>query len=103
MIATIFPAYDFARAVVGDDGSVSMLIKPGTEIHTYDPTAAVLRKSSAVTSLFTTRRSGRVGGYGAGFHRYEPYDLIRMMDAVTPVEEEKPWRDGVGENRQQFE
>ncbi len=36
-VATVFPAYDFARAVAGDDADVQMLLPPGTEIHTYEP------------------------------------------------------------------
>ncbi len=38
ILATSFPAYDFARAVVGDDGKVEMLLAPGAEIHDYEPT-----------------------------------------------------------------
>jgi zinc transport system substrate-binding protein len=37
IVATIFPAYDFARAIVGG-GNVTMLIPPGSEIHSYEPT-----------------------------------------------------------------
>ena len=37
IVSTIFPGYDFARAIVGDNANVIMLIKPGTEVHSYDP------------------------------------------------------------------
>lgn len=40
IVCTSFPCYDFARAVVGDDAQVRMLIKPGAEIHSYEPTPA---------------------------------------------------------------
>lgn len=39
VIATIFPAYDFARQVFGDTADVKMLLKPGQESHSYDPSA----------------------------------------------------------------
>lgn len=39
VIATIFPAYDFARQVFGDTAEVRMLLKPGQESHSYDPSA----------------------------------------------------------------
>lgn len=39
VIATIYPAYDFARQVFGDTAEVKLLLKPGTESHTYDPSA----------------------------------------------------------------
>lgn len=38
VVTTIFAAYDFARAVGGDKVEVDMLIKPGTEFHSYEPT-----------------------------------------------------------------
>ena len=37
--ATVFPAYDFARAVCGDKAELKMLMKPGGEVHSYSPTA----------------------------------------------------------------
>lgn len=40
VVATNFPGYDFARAVVGDKGEVSMLLAPGEETHSFDPTPA---------------------------------------------------------------
>ena len=43
IVATVFPAYDFARAAAGDliaggDGNVTLLIPPGSEAHSYEPT-----------------------------------------------------------------
>lgn len=41
VVCTSFPCYDFARAVMGDKvGSLEMLIKPGAEVHSYEPTPA---------------------------------------------------------------
>lgn len=38
VVATAFAQYDFARQLVGDKAEVVMLIDPGTESHTYEPT-----------------------------------------------------------------
>ena len=38
VIATVFPAYDFARAVAGDLLQIKMLISPGSEVHGFSPT-----------------------------------------------------------------
>lgn len=38
IITTVFPAYDFARAVVGDTLRIKMLLSPGAEAHGYSPT-----------------------------------------------------------------
>lgn len=40
IVCTSFPCYDFVRAVAGDDAQIKMLIKPGAEVHSYEPTPA---------------------------------------------------------------
>lgn len=40
VVATNFALYDFAKQLGGDYVDVTLLIKPGTEIHSYEPTAA---------------------------------------------------------------
>lgn len=37
IVATIFPYYDFARNIAGDKAEVKMLLSPGNEPHSYDP------------------------------------------------------------------
>lgn len=39
IVTTIFPAYDFARQIFGDTANVTLLLKPGMESHSYDPSA----------------------------------------------------------------
>lgn len=38
IVVTSFPCYDLVRAVFKDKASINLLIAPGTEVHTYDPT-----------------------------------------------------------------
>ena len=38
VVATIFPAYDFAKQIGGERVSVQMLIPPGGEVHSFEPT-----------------------------------------------------------------
>lgn len=40
IVTTVFPAYDFARAVAGDLADVTLLLPPGMESHSYEPTPA---------------------------------------------------------------
>ena len=37
IIATLFPQYDFAKQIAGDKANVSLLLPPGTESHTFEP------------------------------------------------------------------
>lgn len=38
VVATLFPQYDFVKQVGGDKVNVTLLLPPGTESHTYEPT-----------------------------------------------------------------
>lgn len=37
VVATIFPQYDFARAVAGNNANITMLLQPGEDTHTFEP------------------------------------------------------------------
>lgn len=37
VIVTLFPLYDFARAIAGDRADVTLLLSPGMEPHAYEP------------------------------------------------------------------
>jgi len=37
VVTTLFPLYDFARAIGGDRADVSLLLPPGVEPHSFDP------------------------------------------------------------------
>lgn len=54
VVATLFPQYDFARNIGGDKVEVSMLLPPGTESHSYDPTPSdIISISNADVFLYT--------------------------------------------------
>lgn len=38
VVSTIFASYDFAKQIAGENGEVTMLLKPGAEFHSYEPT-----------------------------------------------------------------
>ena len=40
IVCTSFPCYDFARAVTGGAAEITLLIKPGAEVHSFEPTPA---------------------------------------------------------------
>ena len=38
VVATLFPYYDFARAIAGEHAEVTLLLAPGREAHSFEPT-----------------------------------------------------------------
>ncbi len=87
VVTTIFPAYDFARQIFGDTAEVTMLLKPGTESHTYDPTARDIVKINDC-DLFIYN-GGESDSWVEGIlEAADGVRTLRMMDAVEAVEEE---------------
>ena len=37
IVATLFPLYDFAKEIVGDKATVTLLLPPGVEAHSFEP------------------------------------------------------------------
>ena len=54
VVTTLFPLYDFARAVGGEKVEVSLLLPPGIEPHTFEPKPAdVMKVNKAGIFVFT--------------------------------------------------
>ncbi len=49
---TIFPVYDFARAVAGDKADIKMLIDPGTEVHAFEPSPSDIKSVYSAKAFF---------------------------------------------------
>lgn len=44
IVCTLFPQYDFVRQLAGDKAEVTLLLTPGTDSHSYDPSPADMVK-----------------------------------------------------------
>lgn len=87
VITTIFPAYDFARQVFGDSADVKMLLKPGQESHSYDPSAKDIVEISGC-DLFIYN-GGESDQWVESVLKSAPdVSTFRMTDAVSLLEEE---------------
>lgn len=89
IVTTSFPCYDFARQVAGENAQVTMLIRPGTEVHSYEPTPAdILTIGDADLFVY-------IGGESdvwaddilASFGGDAP-QCVRLMESVEVLEEE---------------
>lgn len=46
IVATVFPPFDFARAIAGDKAEVTQLVRAGSESHSFEPTPDDIKKAS---------------------------------------------------------
>lgn len=89
VVTTDFPCYDFARQVAGERADVTMLIKPGAEVHAYDPTPSdILAIGGADLFVCVGGESdawveGILGSFGG-----DAPATLRLMDFVDDLIEE---------------
>ena len=88
IVTTIFPAYDYARQVFGDKADVTMLLKPGMESHTYDPSAKDIVKIKEC-DLFIYNGGESDVWVDNLLKSTENVNVLKMMDCVQPLEEEE--------------
>lgn len=89
IVSTIFPGYDFARAIAGDNADITMLIYPGSEIHSFEPSPQdIINIQDSDVFIY-------VGGESEAWVEKIIANLdtnrtkiVRMMDAVDLVKEE---------------
>lgn len=88
IVTTIFPPYDFARQIGGDAVSVTMLLKPGAESHSYEPTPKDIKMvQSADLFIYTgSENDVWVEDILASMDSQKP-DTLKMLDCVPTVEE----------------
>lgn len=89
IVTTNFPGYDFARAIAGDQADIKMLLAPGEETHSFDPTPAdIIAVENCDVFIY-------VGGESDQWVRdildstdTEHRKTISMMDCVEVYEED---------------
>ena len=90
IVATDFPCYDFARQAAGERADVTLLIHPGVEVHAYEPSPADILTISQADLFVYIGGEGDAWAEGilSGFDGGDAPECLRMMDVVSPIEEE---------------
>ncbi|MDR1021494.1 MAG: metal ABC transporter substrate-binding protein [Synergistaceae bacterium] len=89
IVTTIFPQYDFARAIAGDKADMTMLLRPGAESHTYDPTPRdILKIKDCDVFIYGGGESDEWVNRVLESVDTSKMKIISLMDCVDVVEEE---------------
>ncbi len=87
VVTTAFPYYDFARQVAGDRATVTLLLKPGEEPHSYEPTPKdVLSLRSCDLFLYTGGTSDAWVKTLLGGAEGTSVNAVSLMEVVDPLE-----------------
>ena len=84
IVCTSFPAYDFAREIADDRAELTLLIKPGSEVHSYEPTPKDMIRIQE-SDLFIC--NGGESEQWANTLITPELNTIYVMDCVDTVEE----------------
>jgi zinc transport system substrate-binding protein len=95
--ATIFAPYDFVRAIAGDRVNLTMLLPPGSESHSFEPTPRdiiTIQNSNAFfyiggeSDVWVDKILNSVEAEGRAAKSFDAMKILALMDSVDVVEEE---------------
>lgn len=89
VVTTIFPPYDFAQQVGGDNINLKMLLNPGAESHSYEPTPKdIITVQNADLFIYTGGANDTWVDDIVSSVESDKLHVLKMMDVVSVVEEE---------------
>ena len=99
IVTTLFPAYDFAREIAGERASVSLLVPPGAEAHSFEPTARDMIRIQESSLFFCN--GGESEAWVEELLADQQIETLVMLDCVDALEEEV--REGMQEIHEEEE
>jgi zinc transport system substrate-binding protein len=89
VVATIFPPYDFVRQIAGDRVELTMLLPPGAESHSFEPTPQdIIKIQNCDVFLYVGGESDTWMDRILDSMDTSNIRIISLMDLVETVEEE---------------
>ena len=85
IVTTIYPAYDFARQIFGDRADITLLLKPGMESHSYDPSARDIVKIDSC-DLFIYNGGESDAWVDNILKTADEVNALKMMSFAEPLE-----------------
>lgn len=89
VVTTIFPQYDFARQIAGDKADVTMLLAPGAESHSYEPTPQdIIKIQNCDVFIYVGGENDEWVESILDSIDTSKIKIIALLDCVNAVEEE---------------
>lgn len=102
IVTTVFPAYDFARQIAGERATVSLLVPPGAESHSFEPTAKDMIRIQECDLFFCN--GGESEAWVEELLEDQEIEPLVMLDCVDALEEEvKEGMQGIHEDEDEDE
>lgn len=90
VVSTIFPYYDFARNIVGDKANLTLLLPPGSEVHSFAPSPSdIVAIENCDIFIYNGGESDEWVKNVLSSVQNKKMKVLKMMDYVTPLFEEE--------------
>jgi zinc transport system substrate-binding protein len=88
VVATIFPPYDFARAIAWDKANITMLLPPASESHSFEPTPQdIIKIQNCDLFIYVGGESDEWVNDVLASMDTSKMKIVTLMDCVEVVEE----------------
>ena len=88
IVTTVFPAYDFACRVAGERANVTLLVPPGSEAHSFEPTPQDIIRIQNCALLIRNGGESETWMDELMEGQEKAVPTVTMLDCVDAVEEE---------------
>ncbi|MBQ5823593.1 MAG: zinc ABC transporter substrate-binding protein, partial [Clostridia bacterium] len=82
VVCTLFPQYDFVREIAGDKVEITLLLTPGTDSHSYDPSPADMVKINKCDLFVYTGETMEAWAGNIVGTLDDSVDVLNLYDAV---------------------
>ena len=88
IVATIFPYYDFSKNIAGDKADITLLLSPGSEPHSYEPSPSdIVAVENCDIFIYNGGQSDEWVESVLKSTQNDKMKILKMMDYVTLLEE----------------
>ncbi|GBR76181.1 zinc transport system substrate-binding protein [Candidatus Termititenax persephonae] len=89
IVTTIFPQYDFVRNIAGDQANITLLLRPGAETHSYEPSPQdIIKIKNSTVFVYTGGESDEWVERILASLDTDSLQIVSLLDCVPTVEEE---------------
>ena len=88
IVTTLFPQYDFARNIAGDNAEVTLLLSPGAESHSFEPTASDIAQIQQADLFMYVGGQSELWVDKILDSADKKENSLRLFDYISPLEED---------------
>ena len=104
IISTVFPPYDLAKQIVGENAEISILLPPGSESHTYEPSAKeILEIQNCDIFLYIGGENEQWAEKLISANNSKGVKTVKLIDCVNKLEETDIQEDEEEEHHEEHE